>query len=81
MRTRSPFADSELRSPLSAEPKLFNSAYPELEITNPRLPAVGYVDGCSADLLAATTSSEQWLKSLPRFPKRNVSQRFALGWY
>ena len=59
-------ADSELRSPLSAEPQLFNSAYPQLQITNPRLPTVGYVDGCLADVGAATTSRRsQWLKSLP----------------
>ena len=49
-------ADSELRSPLSAQ---FDSAYPQLEITNPKLPTVGYVDGCSADVVAATTSAEQ----------------------
>ena len=75
-------ADSGLRSPLSAKPihnfRLFagrGSGY------HPSRRTAVYVDGCERlDVVAATTSSEQWVKSLPPQGETLKNTAFRKSW-
>ena len=69
-------ADSELRRPLSAEPihnfRLFAGRGSGYHVQRTAI----YVDRCSANVVAATTSGEQRVKSLP--PQRETLKNTAL---